>query len=470
MPQTAPKLGKQANRLFIRNDGVLCRHFKEHSKALPRSQVLIPCHLRGIVLEQLHDNCGHCGVMKTLGKIKERFYWPGYESAVEEYVRACRQCQTRKSPNPKTVAPIGEIKTSRPFEWVSWDITGPLPETDKGNRYIVVITDLFTKWVEAFPLRTVDSETLATVFVDEVVCRYGVPTHLHSDQGANLCGQVIDKMCQILGISRTQTSAYHPQGNGQVERLNRTLKDMLAKSIHQDQRNWDRELQKVLFAYRVSINESTGYTPFLATFGRSPQLPVDVMFQTEDSSNNVNLPQFVKRVQSSIRRCTDRIRHNLVASRKKGQRGRVVGENLEIGDRVYLYVPAVQKGKTRKLASLWRGPYTVIDRLGPVNYRIQLIGNRNKVSVVHRNRLKVCYERPVQGHDNQEGINLDIDLPRFVEIDHEPIAGSTTLGENDTTLTETQIPPTGTARVPATRHSTRNRRPPDRYGPFVTSH
>ena len=84
--------------------------------------------------------------------------------------------------------------------------------------------------------------------------------------------------------------------------------------------------------------------------------------------------------------------------------------------------------------------------------------------------MKVCYERPVQGHDNQEGINLDIDLPRFVEIDHEPIAGSTTLGENDTTLTETQIPPTGTARVPATRHSTRNRRPPDRYGPFVTSH
>ena len=125
--------------------------------------------------------------------------------------------------------------------------------TDKGNRYILVVTDLFTKWVEAFPLQAVDSVTLATVLVDEMVCRYGVPRHLHSDQGANLCSQVIDQLCKLLSICRTRTSAYHPQGNGQVERFNRTLKDMLAKSIDQNQQNWDSSEYYLPIVYQFMI-------------------------------------------------------------------------------------------------------------------------------------------------------------------------------------------------------------------------
>ena len=88
---------------------------------------------------------------------------------MEHFVKSCRVCQLRKSPNPTTTAPVGEIKSFYPFEWLSWDITGPLPVTDKGNRYILVVTDLFTKWMEAFPLQAVDSVTLATVLVDEIV-------------------------------------------------------------------------------------------------------------------------------------------------------------------------------------------------------------------------------------------------------------------------------------------------------------
>lgn len=133
-------LNKQSHRLFIRDDGTLCRWFRENRLAHARVQVLIPSSLQDRVLKQLHDFSGHCGVKNTLEKLKERFYWPGYEAAVEEYVKSCRQCQTRKSPNPKTAAPIGTIQSSRPFEWVSWDITGPLPETEKGNRYILVVT------------------------------------------------------------------------------------------------------------------------------------------------------------------------------------------------------------------------------------------------------------------------------------------------------------------------------------------
>uniref|UniRef100_A0A1X7TP71 Integrase catalytic domain-containing protein n=1 Tax=Amphimedon queenslandica TaxID=400682 RepID=A0A1X7TP71_AMPQE len=136
---------------------------------------------------------------------KKRFYWLGYERAVEHFVKSCRVCQLQKSPNPTTATPVGETKSFYPFEWLSWDITGPLPVTDKGNCYTSVVTDKFTKWVEAFPLQAIDSVTLTMVLVDEIVCQYSFPTNLQSDQGANLCNQVIDQLCKLLCISRKQT-------------------------------------------------------------------------------------------------------------------------------------------------------------------------------------------------------------------------------------------------------------------------
>ena len=125
----------------------------------------------------------------------------------------------------------GTISANAPFEKLSWDITGPLPVTAAGHKYILVITDMFSKWVEAFPLQTTDSRTLANVFVDQIVCHYGIPKSIHSDQGANLTSEIIQHMCSIFGMERTRTTAYHAQGNGLVERFNRTLKEMLARSL-----------------------------------------------------------------------------------------------------------------------------------------------------------------------------------------------------------------------------------------------
>ena len=137
---------------------------------------------------------------------------------------------------------------------------------------------------------------------------------------------------------------------------------MLAKSIDQNQRNWDTELQRVLFAYRVSIHDSTGFTPFLANFGRSPKLPVDVMFHNQVPDSREPLPSFVKHVQKSLAELGRTIRLNSSRSRQRRKEGvKMVGESFSVGDRVYLYIPAVPKGRTRKLASLWRGPYTIID-------------------------------------------------------------------------------------------------------------
>ena len=134
--------------------------------------------------------------------------------------------------------------------------------------------------------------------MDEVVSRYGVPSTLHSDQRANLTSQLKAALCKYLGIERTQTSMYHPQGNGQVERFNRTL-EAISKMVRENQKDWDLHIPKALFAYRTSLHESTGYSPFRINFGRSPSLPVDVMLGRVPPSDEVEkkeVPEFMDEV------------------------------------------------------------------------------------------------------------------------------------------------------------------------------
>ena len=288
-PSTHPGLKK----CFVL-DGILCRKYIENGvKAY--TQIVVPLSL---VLKQLHDLSGHLGVKKTVG---ERFYWLGYEHDIETCVRECVHYQKCNPPNPQSIAPLGTLTATEPFEKISWDIMGPLPVSDQGNKYILVVTDIFTKWVEAFALRDTTSITLATTLVDQVISRYGVPAYIHSDQGANLCSEVIKTMCRLLGMGKTRTSAYHPQGNGQVERFNRTVEAMLSKVVNQNQKNWDTCLSKVLFEYCSAIHEATGYTPFHLMFGRTPRLPVDVMLGRVDENDLVGYPQYVQELHHNLK-------------------------------------------------------------------------------------------------------------------------------------------------------------------------
>eukprot|EP00731_Ephydatia_muelleri_P031115 Em0022g629a len=257
-------------------DGLLCRTFRASCSDSVCTQLVVPKGHVKIILEKLHNESGHLGVQRTTEKVKERFYWPGYEMDIQNWFQECQQCQKRNPPQPHPLAPLGLIKCTYPFDVISWDIMGPLPLSTKGHKYILVITDLFSKWVEAFPLAVTDSETLASVLMDEVVCRYGVPHSLHSDQGANLNSQVICALCKRLGINKTRTTAYHPQGNGQVERFNRTLEAILSKVVAENQRDWDCHIPKALFAYRTAFHESSVYSPFRVNFGRSPILLIDI--------------------------------------------------------------------------------------------------------------------------------------------------------------------------------------------------
>ena len=387
---TLPKCPPGLLRCYLQ-EGVLCRQYKESSTGAIHVQFVIPQSLKDTIVKEAHG-LGHLGIKKTLNIIKTRFYWPGYEADVDRWIKQCNECQRRNQPQRALPAPLETIQATYPFEKISWDIMGPLPSTPRGHQYMLLVTDLFTKWVEAFPLVDTTATTLATTLMNEVVCRYGVPAYLHSDQGANLCSTVVQELCRLLGIHRTRTSAYHPEGNGQVERMNRTVENMLAKVIAEDQQNWDLYLPKVLLAYRTSIHEVTGFTPYHLVFGQSPQLPIDVITGHVDNKKSQSYPQFVKQTHGYLKRAYTMARQRLTQQhqrRKQFHDKDGTAEELYIGDVVWLYTPVVKRGNTRKFSSFWKGPYTIVDKTGPVNYKLQLLGGTQTL-VVHRNRIKPC--------------------------------------------------------------------------------
>ena len=218
-------------------------------------QLYVPKMLREKVISRAHDECGHFGYFKTFEMIRNRFYWPGYQYEVSKYVKQCDLCERFRSPHPKEK--LVHFNASKPFEILQWDMIGPLKETANGKRYILVVCDMFSKWAEAFPLRATDSTTISRILIDEIICRFGVPKQIHSDNGTNFTSEIIKNVCKTFGILRTNTTPYHPQGNGGVERMNGTLKKMIIKACYNNP-EWDKLLPKLLFYYRCATHSSTG--------------------------------------------------------------------------------------------------------------------------------------------------------------------------------------------------------------------
>ena len=148
-----------------------------------------------------------------------------------------------------------------PLDRLGTDLLGPLPLTPRGNRYILVVTDYFTKWVEIFPVLDQTAVTSAEKILNEVIARYGCPLDLHSDQGRNYESAIFAELRCLLEIWKTRTSQGNPCCNGQTERFNRTLVDMIKSYLKGRQRDWDRKLGCLAAAYRSSQHESTGFTP-----------------------------------------------------------------------------------------------------------------------------------------------------------------------------------------------------------------
>ena len=257
----------QFSRLILDND-ILYRKYESEDGSSHSLQLVVPPSLQREVLALLHSHitAGHMGTNQTTSQARPRFYWPGMSDDIDLFIRTCEVCQRCKPPVLTPRAPMVTSQPSFPLQRVGMDIMGPLPVTPRGNRYILVVGDYFTKWYEAFPLPDIRAETVAGYFVNGFVCRYGAPHSLHTDQGAQFKSNLFKSLCTMLDIHKTRTTPYHPQSDGLIERFNRTLERILATTIN-DHQDWDLYLQRALLAYRMSVNDTTSFTPHRLMFG-----------------------------------------------------------------------------------------------------------------------------------------------------------------------------------------------------------
>jgi hypothetical protein len=331
---------------------------------------------------------GHFGVQKTQEAISLRFFWPQWKSDVVKFVSNCATCIARKGPHSRTKLPIKRYLASEPMQRIAIDILGPLPLTQRGNKYALVITDYFTKWPEVFPIPNQEAATVADILVNSVITRFGIPQELHSDQGRNFESHLIACLCERLGIHKTRTTPYRPQSDGQTERFNRTLTDSLAK-ICSKQEDWDMFVPLVCMYYRAMTHCSTGVSPALLMLGRQIRLPIDVVFPNSEIPVANNYPEYVQNLEHRLKIASEYARQHLRISWDSMSSNTPVSrviKPLDLNKPVYLFNPALKKGVSPKLAKLWRGPYDILECLTPYLYRLRT-GGRRGTQVVHRSHL-----------------------------------------------------------------------------------
>ena len=175
-----------------------------------------------------------------------------------------------------------------------------LPMSMDGNQYAVVFMDYFTKWPEVFAVPDQTAETIARLLVEQVIPRHGVPEQLLSDRGKNFLSSLVQEVCKLIGTKKINTSGYHPQCDGLVEKFNSTLISMLSKSVGKYGRDWDKHLPYLLFAYRVAVQESTKASPFYLLYGREPQVPTSDALAQPRTIYQVDFPDYLTEMVANL--------------------------------------------------------------------------------------------------------------------------------------------------------------------------
>jgi transposase InsO family protein len=346
--------------------------------------------VKATILYEYHDSPlgGHRGMNKTFREVSKRYEWPNMKRDIEGYVKRCVSCQLNKNLSPRRKAPMEITTTARqPFERCALDIVGPTDVTNKGNRYILTFQDDLTKFMVATPIPTQDAETVAREFVQNVVLRYGIPEVVLTDQGANFLSELFTNVCKLLQIKKVQTTAFHPESNGGLERSHRVLVEYLRHYIAEDQRDWDEWVTYATHCYNVTTHRTTGYSPFELLFGHQARIPSVLQAQP---TPRYNYDDYVSELRGRLQSAHAIARENLLQGKVRSKAHfdkKTVQIALRVGDKVLLFDESVRRGRSRKLGAQWVGPYFVTAVEG-VNATIKR--GRNLVKV-HVNRLKPFY-------------------------------------------------------------------------------
>nr|ATA66769.1 Pol, env [Haliotis discus hannai] len=364
-----------------------------------QEQLVLPSRCRAAALHSLHDNIGHPGRDRTISLLRDRFYWPGMTKDVELHLQKCARCLRRKTATTSR-APLVNIQTSQPLELVCMDYLS-LEPSKGGQQHVLVITDHFTRYAQAYPTKNMTAKTTAEAFFNNFVVHYGLPRRIHSDQGANFVGKLMSELCQMLKIDKSRTTPYHPMGNGMCERFNRTLCNMLGTLDPDSKKNWKAHVGPLVHAYNCTRHETTSLSPFFLMFGRPPRLPVDLAFGLDiDPGTFRSRLDYTRSLKERLKHAYDIASSSARKAQSKQKTyydHRARAATVEPGDRVLVKVVAFD-GR-HKLADKWEEDvYVVLDQPTP-SIPVYVVGKENgegKKKTLHRNLLLPVGSLPLQ--------------------------------------------------------------------------
>jgi transposase InsO family protein len=341
---------------------------------------------------------GHQGRDRTLSLFRERFFWPGMTADIADWVKNCNRCICRKTPE-RRAAPLVNISSTAPMEFVCIDYLSL--EASKGHfENILVITDHFSKYAQAVPTKNQTARTTARALYNNFFIHYGFPAKLHSDKAQNFESKVIKELCRIAGVRKTRTTPYNPRGNGQCERFNRTLLDMMGTLGSDKKKDWKSAVPTLCHAYNSTKHESTGFSPFFLMYGRHPRLAIDACLGLDRSSTDTKTTStYILSLEKTLKHTYALASKNAKVKAKAGKYlydKKVKESALHVGDRVLVRNDGV-RGKC-KLADVWEDtPHIVVSQPNsdiPV-YDVKPETARGRTRRLHRNKLLPFMHLPV---------------------------------------------------------------------------
>lgn len=354
---------------------------------------LIVCHglvtipeiqRRKDIMEEAHSSKigGHKGITKTYNRIRQNFYWDNMKTDIQNYINQCLQCQTKKLVRVKTKQPM--LITDTPFfsfEKISMDIVGPLPETSKGNSYILTIQDHLTKFSLAIALKSITSVQVADALLKYFICIFGAPKIILTDQGTNFTSNLMKRFTKQFKIKQYRTTAFYPQANGALERSHLVLIEYLKQYVNKFT-EWDELLEYASFSYNTSIHESTGYTPYELVFGKLARQPSSEI--VNDIEKERTYDDYLHQLITSIHDLQSLARECLIASKLKSKYyydRKINPQDFQLNDQVFL----LNEPKRGKLGDQYSGPHIITDILPNGNIKLFVKG---KVRIVHPNKIR----------------------------------------------------------------------------------
>ena len=384
--KNAPKF-KLENMILFRID--LTSRMK--ARGLTKARLAVPKAYRNEILELCHNSllAGHLGTNKTYKRIQHEYYWPKLTKDVRTWINTCIDCSIKKG-NPKEATGYrSRTIANEPLEVIACDVIGPLPETQQKNKYILVFTDQFTRYAEAFAIEKQNAETIADVFVRNYCCRYGIPKKFVSDRGKQLIGQIMTSIHNRLGIQQLTTSSYRPQGNAIAERFNKTLIGILTMFVSDHQKDWDYLLPFAVFVYNTSVHDSLNETPYYLMYVRDPNNPV-TFGEDQFKKYQQSIPEYYRERTNTRNKIEEQVRYynELVLQKKARLKENESTKDLAIRDLVWVYVkPKMENKKSKKFATTWTGPYRIALIISNSQIIVKDIYSK-KLKAVHITRLK----------------------------------------------------------------------------------